>query len=156
MTPYLPIFAASALLLASALPAFGQSGGTDAPVPPRPGVEKEQQAGLDPTLREVDPATLEGMTVYDAEGARVGDVDAVMIGTDRRLLAVVETQGWLGVSTGRIAIPVEVMRLEGDSVHLASLTEEQVRDIMTEKSLDYGALDGYATIGEAWDARLVE
>ncbi|HEV7371904.1 PRC-barrel domain-containing protein [Arenibaculum sp.] len=152
---YLPPLAASTLLLASALPALAQTGETIRPAPPS-AIGQLERIEIDPGLREMDPAALEGMRVYDAQGEEVGDVETVMIGTDRRLLAVVETQGWLGVATGRVAIPVEAMRLDGDVLRLVALTEEQVRDIMAEKALDYGTLDGYATIGEAWDARLVE
>ncbi|HSK42073.1 MAG TPA: PRC-barrel domain-containing protein [Arenibaculum sp.] len=111
---------------------------------------------LDPALRALRFDALEDMTVFGAEGEEVGEVDTVILGDDGRLLAAVETQGWLGVRTGVVAIPLDVMTVSGDALVLRELTEEQIEDIMARDATSYGEVSGYATLGEAWDSRLVD
>lgn len=143
------------LLAAGLLTASGTAQAQDT-VPPAAAPAAEQSAALDPSLRDMRLDDFEDMTVYGSEGETVGDVAEVIRGNDGRLLAVVETQSWLGFETGAIAIPMEFVRRDGDALRLPSLTKDQVREIQEEDATDYGEVSGYETLGEAWDSRIAD
>jgi sporulation protein YlmC with PRC-barrel domain len=144
------------LLAATGNPLLAQEGPTPTEgTPPAVRSDAEQRA-LDPAIRDMRLEDLEGMEVHGAEGETVGEIGNVIRGTDGRLLAVVDTQSWLGITEGAVAIPLEFMRRDGDALRLPSLTKDQVTEIQEEDATDYGDVSGYETIGEAWDSRLVD
>jgi PRC-barrel domain len=147
---------AAGLLAATGGPAFAQQVPVPAEDAPAIRSGEEQRNVLDPGIRDTRLADFEGMDVYGSEGETVGEVGNVIRGTDGRLLAVVDTESWLGITTGAVAIPLEFMRRDGDALRLPSLTKDQVTEIQEEDATDYADVSGYETIGEAWDSRLVD
>ncbi len=80
-----------------------------------------------PGLQAVKASDLENMSLYNARGERMGDVEEVLTGADNKAYIVVSHGGFLGLGQKQVALPAEQIAMRGDRLIADTLTDEQIR-----------------------------
>ncbi len=97
--------------------------------------------------RSLNVTELEALDVYNAQGAKLGEVDDVLIGPDNKVFVVMEYGGFLGLGERKASVPVEQMAFRDNRLQ-TSLTEAQLRGLPAFDRIGQGyraADDGYRT-----------
>ena len=121
MTHTAALLAASALTLVLPPPAAAQT--NTAPTIPAPGATGTAPAAMDGTrfIQAREPgqyraSELIGGGVYGADGARIGDINDVLVDGRGQVAAVVlGVGGFLGIGEKSVAVPMQALRFEADA-----------------------------------------
>jgi sporulation protein YlmC with PRC-barrel domain len=91
---------------------------------------------------------IKNMTVYDARGTKVGDVERIVQAQNGKEELIVGVGGFLGLGERHVAIPTENVAVRGDRLLLEGLTEDQLNRMppVDRNSRDLRDVDGNATI----------
>jgi sporulation protein YlmC with PRC-barrel domain len=107
----------------------------------RLGVDDPEAAGNAPSrsgpARVVAVDELDGMTVFNARGERLGEVDEVVADANGRHYVVIEQGGFLGIGDDEVAFPIERFWLKGDALVIRNVSEN-----------DLDAMDDYRSAAE--------
>lgn len=85
-----------------------------------------QQTGALPA-QQIAASKLEDMSLYNAAGEKMGDVEEVMTGPENRLFVVISHGGFLGLGQKQVAMPVEQLAMRGDRLVAEGLTDDQIK-----------------------------
>jgi sporulation protein YlmC with PRC-barrel domain len=79
--------------------------------------------------RQFSVNQLEDMTVYNARGNQLGEVEDVLVGPNNQTFLVVGFGGFLGLGERRVALPLDRFQLQNDRLIVAGMTEDQLRTL---------------------------
>lgn len=85
---------------------------------------------------------LERMDVHNGRGEKVGSVDRIILGPNKRQYLVVGEGGFLGIGRDRAAFPLERLWVRGDRLVIRSVTEDDIENID-----DLSNVDGFQRVG---------
>lgn len=72
---------------------------------------------------------LEGMDVYGADGDEVGEIEEVLVNSNREFVAVViEVDRYLGIVDREVVVPIEALQRAGDRFAI-NMTEEELEQL---------------------------
>jgi hypothetical protein len=96
------------------------------------GVEETEEArtarlGAYEPYAEMTAADLVGVDVEAADGETIGEIDSLVLMSDR-LMAIVGVGGFLGLGERNVAIPLERLQMEGDRALLGGLDSDQIQN----------------------------
>lgn len=95
--------------------------------------------------RQVPVSRLTGMTVVNARGNELGDVDRVVQdAAGNRTMAVIAHGGFLGLGEKKVTVPLQNMALAGDRLVVQGLTDDDIRAMPEWRDND----PNYRTLGE--------
>jgi len=103
---------------ADAGPQGGSQSGTSAPR--TTGVRNDQGMTV---------AKLKTLYLYNARGSRLGDVERVVEGQDRKQFVVVGVGGFLGIGERHVAIPIENVVFRSDRLLLEGVSDDQLKSM---------------------------
>lgn len=119
----------SMLVIASAVSACGTGNEPSGSIGSPGSAEGAVPAGthtstqIPPEFRTVRPEDLNGKTVYDADGQRIGTIDNVVVNRGTLVTAmVVDTGGMQGTGETKAVIPVDEIRMQGDRIVAMDVT----------------------------------
>lgn len=74
---------------------------------------------------------LRGVTVSNPQNQKIGELDDLIVGTDRVLFAIVQVGGFLGIGSHLIAVPYNSLQIneDGSRIVLPGATREQVKGL---------------------------
>jgi sporulation protein YlmC with PRC-barrel domain len=129
----------SALLAAIALPsaAWAQPAAAPSPSPqpsvqgqasPEAGVQTTPQAAPAPKpTKSLTVSSITDMKLYDTKGDVVGEIDHVVSDAAGRRVIVVSYGGLFGWGQSQVAVPLDIVKVQGDRLVAQELTVEQVK-----------------------------
>jgi hypothetical protein len=119
----------------------GAAPAQDAPRGPGDPVQTGALPGLN--LQNLTVDALEDMSVFNARGEKLGDVDGVLTGADNKTYLVIGQGGFLGVGGKKVALAADQLALAGDQLVAEGLTDDQIRALPEFKASDgFKEMDG--------------
>ena len=67
------------------------------------------------------------MTVYNARGNQLGEVEDVLIGPNNQTYLVVGYGGFLGIGERKVVLPLDRFQLQNDRLIVMGMTEDQLK-----------------------------
>lgn len=131
---------AVAVLLLSAAPALAQT-----PPPSDPAVQAGEQMG---GTQDMSVADIEDKDVYGSDGEEIAGIDNVVIGPDKKVHAVIEFGGFLGLGQEHRLVPLDQFTLEGDRLVLTGKTEDDLKNLPAWDS----DLEGFSELEQTYMA----
>ncbi|QHC51322.1 PRC-barrel domain containing protein [Billgrantia tianxiuensis] len=107
---------------------------------------------LDPSIASLQVSEVEGMTIVNAEGETLGQVENVLRHDDAGdLHAIVSVGGFWIFGGSDVALPLADMRLEGEQLVLQDIIgQDELDDLATDYDEDrHSEVDGDMTLSEA-------
>ncbi len=119
----------------------GAAPAQDAPRGPGDPVQTGALPGLN--LQNLTVDALEDMSVFNARGEKLGDVDGVLTGADNKTYLLIGQGGFLGVGGKKVALAADQLALAGDQLVAEGLTDDQIRALPEFKASDgFKEMDG--------------
>ena len=119
----------------------GAAPAQDAPRGPGDPVQTGALPGLN--LQNLTVDALEDMSVFNARGEKLGDVDGVLMGADNKTYLLIGQGGFLGVGGKKVALAADQLALAGDQLVAEGLTDDQIRALPEFKASDgFKEMDG--------------
>ena len=119
----------------------GAAPAQDAPRGPGDPVQTGALPGLN--LQNLTVDALEDMSVFNARGEKLGDVDGVLTGADNKTYLLIGQGGFVGVGGKKVALAADQLALAGDQLVAEGLTDDQIRVLPEFKASDgFKEMDG--------------
>jgi hypothetical protein len=119
----------------------GAAPAQDAPRGPGDPVQTGALPGLN--LQNLTVDALEDMSVFNARGEKLGDVDGVLTGADNKTYLLIGQGGFLGVGGKKVALAADQLALAGDQLVAEGLSDDQIRALPEFKTGDgFKEMDG--------------
>jgi sporulation protein YlmC with PRC-barrel domain len=118
-------FAAAALLLSATLISF-------VPHPARSQAVQIIQVDVKAVAQGYRASKLKGTNVVNDKNEKIGDIDDIIIGTDKKLLyAILEVGGFLGIGAQLVAVPFDQLNLDptGAKITLPGGSKEELKKL---------------------------
>lgn len=76
---------------------------------------------------------LEDKNLYDSAGKNIADIDELVIGPDKKVFAVVQYGGFLGLGAEEKLLPAEGLSMDGDKIVFTGKTADDLKGLQAWK-----------------------